>query len=88
MVGELMDFLIDFANFLISALGDLGNTIIKILPTSPLQWTSGMDSQILSWINWLIPIGEMIVIAESWLICIALWYVIRVGLNWIKVTGG
>lgn len=83
-----MDIFIDFVNFLISALGDLGNSIIALLPTSPLKWTVSADSQILSWINWLIPIGEMIVIAESWLLCIALWYVVRVGLNWIKVTGG
>ena len=83
-----MGFLIDFVNWLIQQVGNLGQGIIDLLPTSPLQWMNGIDHQLLKWINWLIPVGEMIVAAQVWLVCIGLWYVVRVALNWIKVTGG
>lgn len=83
-----MDILIDFVNFLISELGNLGQALVRLLPSSPLQWTAVVDSEILSWVNWLIPIGEMVVIGEMWLIAILGWYIIRPILKWIKIAGG
>jgi len=83
-----MDWLIDGINAVIRAFGTVGQGLVDMLPTSPLQWTANIDSEILSWINWLIPFGEIIVIGQLWLVGIALWYVARIALNWIKVTGG
>ena len=84
----MLDWLFDGINSVIQALGNVGQAIIDFLPTSPLQWTANIDSEILAWINWMIPFGEIIVIGQMWLLGIAIWYVVRIALNWIKVTGG
>lgn len=83
-----MDWLIDIINFIFEQIGNLGSTVTGMLPPSPLRWVIDIDVQWLSYVNWLIPIGEMVVIAEFWLTCIGIWYVVRIALHWAKVAGG
>lgn len=84
-----MDILVDFVNFIIAGLGEWVNSVLGTLAKGcPLQWQNNIDNEILAWVNWLIPFGEMVVVAELWLVGIALWYVVRIGLNYIKAAGG
>ena len=83
-----MQWLIDAVNWLFQEIGDVGETVTGWLPPSPLQWTLNIDNEVLAWVNWLIPVGEMVVIAQGWLAAIGIWYVVRVVLHWLKVSGG
>lgn len=83
-----MDWLVEIVNWIFSQVGNVGHSIVEILPDSPLKWTANIDSKILAWVNWLIPMGEMIVVFEGVLICVGAWYLISIILRWINVAGG
>ena len=60
--------------------------VLKLLPTSP--FTSFIeacsDMPYLGWLNWFIPVGQMIAVGEAWLVAIALFYMYSIVLRWIK----
>lgn len=60
-----------------------------ILPQSPflayLNWTQLNDY--LGYINYFLPISEIIVISESWLLCIAPWLLAQNCIKAIKILG-
>lgn len=60
--------------------------VLALLPTSP--FTSFLDSMetipYLGWLNWFLPISEMIVIGEAWLVAIGTFYLYSVILRWVK----
>lgn len=64
--------------------------IYSILPLDPFKDVISelYDSSIqegLSWLNWLIPIGDLIEILLLWVTCIATYYIYTVVLRWLKV---
>lgn len=68
--------------FLNSALGK----IMFFLPSSPFDaFINNMeDLSILAQINYFIPLQEMIMIGELWLVSITLFYVYSAILRWVK----
>lgn len=60
-----------------------------ILPQSPflayVGWTELNDY--LGFINYFLPIDKIIVISESWLLCIAPWILAQMSIKAIKVLG-
>ncbi|MGN0335947.1 MAG: hypothetical protein ACI4EE_00420 [Lachnospiraceae bacterium] len=60
-----------------------------ILPQSPflayLNWTQLHDY--LGYINYFLPISEIIVISEAWLLCIAPWLLAQNCIKAIKILG-
>ncbi|GHV09366.1 hypothetical protein FACS1894217_13510 [Clostridia bacterium] len=83
-----MELIVDGINAVIKALGDVAGGAIDILPTSPLRWALELDNELLRFINWLVPVGEMITIGVLWLTCIAVWYAVAILLRWAKVAQG
>jgi len=83
-----VDWLFDIINSLFKEIGEAGEYFIGRLPPSPLHWVGNFDNEILAWVNWLVPIGEMIVIGQGWLLCIGAWYVVRPILKWVNIAGG
>lgn len=80
-----MGFIITIINALIKGLGDFGILLISWLPDSPLKFEGTMlDSEIMGYINYFAPVGTCIKIGGSWLLCIAIWYIIQIGLRWVK----
>jgi len=59
------------------------------LPASPLQSINLMllDSKLLSYINWLIPVDLMLSFLSYWLLCVAGYYIYSVLMRWVKLIG-
>lgn len=66
---------------------DLVDTILSWLPQSPftnIALPAGV-SQGLGWLNWFVPVHEIIVLGTAWIGAIALYYLASVMLRWVKV---
>lgn len=80
--------MLEFFNFIGQQFEDLGQTIVDSLPASPIIWLEA-NPQVrtyLGYVNWFIPIYQMIPILELWLVAILCYYVIQVILRWVKVV--
>lgn len=76
-------------DWITSSLINLAISIVEIFPTSPFVILDELSStEIYSWIqmlNWFIPVTSFVGILETWLSCVAVYYVYQVVLRWIKV---
>lgn len=80
-----MSILIDFGNFLIKSFVNIANLLFSILPNSPFKnLNSSLDSTFLGYINWILPISEIIEISILWVGCIAIYYTVSNILRIIK----
>lgn len=63
-----------------------GEALQNVLPLSP--FTSFLDRfkdlPFLGYLNWFIPVGDILKVLIAWLSAIALFYVYSVVLRWIK----
>lgn len=73
-------------DWFLELLNKFGNMIVSVLPTSPVQrYLSAFDDlPYLSWLNWFIPVSSILVVMETWLTAIALFYLYSIILRWIK----
>lgn len=82
----LWEFLVIFINGIIKALGSVVGWFLSILPSSPFQMIENVEvSQYLSGFAWVVPINQVIVILELWLVAIGVYYLIMIILRWVKV---
>lgn len=60
--------------------------LLTVLPTSPFRTfiDTCSDLPALGWLNWFVPVGQMIAIAELWLAAIALFYMYSIIARWIR----
>jgi len=82
-----MGFVATIFNSLISLLGTAAVALLQLLPNSPFNWSIAGASQLTVWIFWLIPIPQILTLVTSYVTAVALYYVIRVALRWVKVVG-
>lgn len=63
------------------------SVVLSLLPESPFVGFSSLVSNIpfLSWVNWFLPISEMLVLFESLLVAVAIYYGILYLLNYVGV---
>ena len=63
--------------------------LLGILPQSPfLAYLGWSDlNEYLAYINYILPIDQIIVISEAWLLCIAPWILSQLSIKAIKVLG-
>lgn len=61
--------------------------VLALLPSSPFVGFSSLVQEVpfLSWLNWFLPISEMIVLFESLLVVIGVFYGILYLLNYVGV---
>ena len=73
-------------DFMSSLLDKFLEWVLALLPTSPFTEFINACSDIpyLGWLNWFIPVGQMIAIGESWLVAIGLFYMYSIVLRWIR----
>ncbi len=59
---------------------------LMMLPASPFTMVINSINSIpfLAELNWFIPIGEMVAIAQGWLTAILAYYVVSCFLRWVK----
>ena len=62
--------------------------VLALLPASPFKGFAYLVETIpfLDYLNWFIPIPEMIVILESWLVIVAVYYGILYLLNYVGLV--
>lgn len=81
----LVNALMHLINFLIKGLGGILTLIFSLLPDSPFNALSTSPiAKYIGYLNYLIPIQEMLNIGLSWLACIGIYYLYQIGLRWIK----
>lgn len=61
--------------------------VLALLPASPFVGFNNLISHVpfISWLNWFLPISEMLVIFESLLVVVAIFYGILYLLNYVGV---
>lgn len=61
--------------------------VISLLPSSPFTGFNYLVQQLpfLGYLNWFIPIPEIIVILEAWLAIVAIYYGILFALNYVGI---
>lgn len=73
-----------------SQLADWANAILIVafagLPDSPFVMISknSQITELLSYLNWVIPIDFMISTLELWLVAVGIFYVWQILLRWVK----
>ena len=73
-------------DFMSSLLDKFLEWVLALLPTSPFTEFINACSDIpyLGWLNWFIPVGQMIAIGEAWLVAIGLFYMYSIVRRWIR----
>lgn len=82
-----MSFITTLINSILGLFGSAATALLLLLPDSPFQWNLDGSSALLTWIFWLVPVSGIATMMSSYVVSVALYYVIRVALRWIKVVG-
>lgn len=81
-----MKYIIGTINSLISGLGSILEVVFFLLPDSPFQSIDfGPLEPVLGYINYIIPISDILKITTTWLSAIGLYYLVQIALRWLKV---
>jgi hypothetical protein len=80
--------IISIINRVIEAVGSAISAIFIFLPDSPFLWVEEIDSEVLEAINWVIPVSAMISHIQLYVTAVAIYYVLRIALRWLKAAGG
>lgn len=66
----------------------LMSLVLSLLPMSPFTGFNYLIEQIpyLSYLNWIIPVSEILVIFESWLVVVAVYYGILYLINYVGIV--
>lgn len=61
--------------------------VLSLLPSSPFVGFNALMREVpfIGYLNWFIPISEILVILESWLVVVAIYYGILYLLNYVGV---
>lgn len=64
----------------------IGIAMLSFLPDSPFLsfFNTTIANEYLSALNWFVPIDKMIVLGESWLVAIGIFYLYQLVLRWAK----
>lgn len=67
----------EFLEFCAGGIFTLINALLSLLPqfdvTQYISLESGLLSQSLGWLNWFVPVGNLIAITGAWLSCIVIY---------------
>lgn len=80
--------IIALINKVIEAAGAAITAIFLLLPESPFIYVMNLDAEWLKAINWLLPIGGFIAHMELFITAVAIYYVLRIALRWLKAAEG
>lgn len=80
--------IITLFNKLIEAVGAAISAIFILLPDSPFVYVMELEADWLNAINWLFPIGGFIAHLELFITAVAIYYVLRIALRWLKAAEG
>lgn len=79
------NFFIDLINFIVKCIGGILSVIFSILPPSPFTIISNTPlKEYLPYINYFVPVNEIVNILQLWLVAVGGYYIYQVALRWIK----
>lgn len=66
--------------------------LLSVLPLSPFKsFIEGIQLSIgakyLGWLNWFVPVRQILAVLAAWLSAIALFYMYSIIMRWVKVIG-
>lgn len=75
-------------SWLFSRINEFLGYALFFLPSSPFESYINAVSSIpfLGWLNWFVPVAQIIAIGQAWLVAIGLFYTVQAILRWIKVV--
>jgi hypothetical protein len=79
--------IISLINKVIDAVGTAISAIFSILPSSPFLWVEQIDSVVLEAINWILPVSAMVSHMQLYVTAVAIYYVLRIAMRWLKAAG-
>jgi len=72
-------------NKILEIIGMVANVLYSLLPSSPFTIIENTEfSSLIAKINYFLPIYEFVVIMETWLVAIAIFYLYSLFARWIK----
>lgn len=76
----------DFFTTIFNAFAEL---LKEVLPTSPFREFLDQFAEIeyLGYLNWFVPVGDIIIVMELWLAAVSAYYLYSVVMRWVKVIG-
>lgn len=80
-------FFIDLINALIRGFGKVLAIAFALLPDSPFQKFiihNDIIRPYLGYVNYFVPVAEMLVLFEGWCLAIGIYYIIQIVLRWMK----
>lgn len=83
----IADFVIFLINNIISIVSDVLNSIFGLLPNSPFNMDNidiSAISEYVSYLNWILPLDNILIITMSWLVAISIYYVYQIIMRWIR----
>lgn len=82
----LWDWIVTFINWIIKALASVAKLAVQILPKSPFAYIDNSPiADYIGYLNWIIPVEQMISLTSTWLFAITLYYSVSTLLRWVKV---
>lgn len=81
--------MIGILNAIIAGVGNVLMVFINFLPTSPFLFLENIQvtSDLLNYVNYLFPVSTMISHLQIFVTAVAVYYLYRVVLKWLKVAG-
>lgn len=76
----------DFFNWIGEQITTLIETVISVLPKSPIVWleSNPVVAKYMPYVNWFIPVYTFIGMAEVWVTACVAYYSIKLILRWAK----
>lgn len=70
--------------------GKFSGFLKGVLPLSPFRQflNSFADIPFLGYLNWFIPVRDILIVFSAWLSAVALYYFYSIIMRWLKVIGG
>lgn len=83
----IVEFIVYLINSIIFFIAEVLNTIFGLLPNTPFNVDNINTlaiSEYLGYLNWILPLDNILIITISWLAAISVYYVYQIVMRWIK----
>jgi flagellar biosynthesis protein FliQ len=76
----------DLLGFTSTMLNNVLAVVAQVLPDSPFQAISKIPevTAVLGFVNWVVPLSEMMAIFQAWITAIVVFYVYQIVLRWAR----
>lgn len=85
--GAFLDGLSGLFKGLLNVVALIAQTVMLFLPDSPFQLLDNTPIQpYLGYINWFIPVSQIVSIVAAWIFCVGIYYAYSIILRWVKAV--